>query len=232
MYRVVSRLRAVLLAAALLSAIALTEIACTAGWQQEQDISSLSGTLEKISLLMADRPQEEDPGLYLYRTPYTRPLVESFYSQLTGNERISRAILSAAEANDVALPLAFSLAWGESSYKIHAVNRNPGSIDRGLFQLNSKTFSHLDEEQFYSPEINSRLGLAHLRFCLEQGDTELVALAMYNAGTTRVRRGTPFTTLNHVAKILEYREELERSFEAMLTDPGRVAAAMKSPEGS
>jgi hypothetical protein len=55
---------------------------------------------------------------------------------------------------------------------------------------------------------------------------------MYNAGATRGRRGTPYSTLNHVAKILEYREELERSFETMLVDPGRIAAAMSSADDS
>ncbi|MBN1837049.1 MAG: transglycosylase SLT domain-containing protein [Spirochaetales bacterium] len=222
-----SRAVLTLAAAGLLSMISLNLVGCTEGGPRRQDISSLSGTVEKISLLMAQRARDEDPGLYLYRIPYSRPLVESFYLQATGNERISRAILAAADAYDIPLPLAFALAWGESSFKVHAVNRNSGSIDRGLFQLNSRTFANLSEEQVYSPEINSRHGLAHLRFCLEEGKTEIVALAMYNAGTTRVRRGTPYSTLNHVAKIVEYREELERSFEAMLGDPGRIAAAMR-----
>jgi len=103
-------------------------------------------------------------------------------------------------------------------------------VDRGLFQLNSRTFAFLSEEQLYTPEINARYGLSHLRFCLDEGETELVALAMYNAGATRVRRGTPYSTLNHVAKIMEYRADLEGSFQEMLTDPGRIAAAM-SPAG-
>jgi soluble lytic murein transglycosylase-like protein len=156
--------------------------------------------------------------------------VESFYVEVTGNERITRSILAAADSNDIPLPLAFSLAWGESSFRVNAFNRNSGSVDRGLFQLNSKTFSFLSEEQLYTPEINARYGLAHLRFCLEEGDTELVALAMYNAGATRVRRGTPYSTLNHVAKIMDYQVELEHAFLDMLTDPGRIAAAM-SPAG-
>jgi hypothetical protein len=223
-----SRAAAALASAALLLILSSILTACADPRTSRQDISSLSGTVEKIALLMAQREQHEDPGLYLYRIPYSRPLVESFYEQVTGSDRITRAILTAADDNDIPLPLAFSLAWGESSYKVHAVNRNSGSLDRGLFQLNSKTFAFLSEEQFYSPEINARYGLAHLRFCLEEGKTEIVALAMYNAGTTRVRRGTPYSTLNHVAKIVEYREELEGSFGTMLADPGRIAAAMDS----
>jgi hypothetical protein len=232
MKKVVSRTALLLLAAGVLSTAAFSFTSCTNSQPHKQEISSLSGTLEKISLLLADKPREDDTGLYLYRILYTRPLVENFYVQLTGNERVSRAIMTAADGNDIPLPLAFSLAWGESSYKVHAFNRNSGSVDRGLFQLNSKTFAFLKEDQFYSPEVNAEYGLAHLRFCLEEGETEIVALAMYNAGATRVRRGTPYSTLNHVAKILEYREELEQSFETMLVDPGRIAAAMSSADDS
>jgi len=210
----------------LLIVVAVTLMACTDSRLHRLGIFSLSGTVEKISLLMTEKPQEDDPGLYLYRIPFTRPLVESYYIHVTGSERISRAILAAADGHDIPLPLAFSLAWGESSYRVHAVNRNSGSVDRGLFQLNSRTFAFLTEDQLYSPEVNARYGLAHLRFCLDEGKSELVALAMYNAGTARVRRGTPYSTLNHVARIMEYRQELERSFEGMLADPGRIAAAM------
>jgi hypothetical protein len=220
--------RPLAVAVLLLSLLLLTS--CDRLMPRGQEISSLSGTVEKVSLLLAGKPQEVDPGLYLYRIPFTRPLVESFYVEVTGNERITRSILAAADSNDIPLPLAFSLAWGESSFRVNAFNRNSGSVDRGLFQLNSKTFSFLSEEQLYTPEINARYGLAHLRFCLEEGDTELVALAMYNAGATRVRRGTPYSTLNHVAKIMDYQVELEHAFLDMLTDPGRIAAAM-SPAG-
>jgi hypothetical protein len=230
MKKVTLRAAGLLVAAGMLLSVLLLS-SCDRLEPPGQEISSLSGTLEKVSLLLAGKPQELDVGLYLYRIPFTRPLVESFYAEVTGDERITRSILVAADSNEIPLPLAFSLAWGESSFRVKAFNRNPGSVDRGLYQLNSKTFSFLSVDQFYTPEINARYGLAHLRFCLEEGDTELVALAMYNAGTTRVvSRGTPYTTLHHVAKIMDYQLELERSFLEMLTDPGRIAAAM-SPAG-
>jgi soluble lytic murein transglycosylase-like protein len=226
----VARSAAAPLAAAALSLALLFLSACARHGAPRQEISSLSGMIEKVSLLLGGKPQDVDPGLYLYRIPYTRPLVQAFYVDVTGSERITRSILGAADSNDIPLPLAFSLAWGESSFRVNAFNRNSGSVDRGLFQLNSRTFSFLSEEQFYTPEINARYGLAHLRFCLDEGDSELVALAMYNAGATRVRRGTPYSTLHHVSKIMDYRKELERSFEQMLADPGRIAAAM-TPAG-
>jgi hypothetical protein len=63
-----------------------------------------------------------------------------------------------------------------------------------------------------------------LRFCLNEGKSELVALAMYNAGTRGVRTGTPYTTLTYVAKVLEQREHFEEQFERYL-DPIQAAQA-------
>ena len=73
MKKVVSRAAAVLLAAGLLSIVFLS---CADSRPERQEISSLSGTLEKISLLLAEKPQDADPGLYLYRIPYSRPIVD------------------------------------------------------------------------------------------------------------------------------------------------------------
>jgi soluble lytic murein transglycosylase-like protein len=118
------------------------------------------------------------------------------------------------------------LAWAESSFHVRALNRNSNSIDRGLFQLNSRTFPYLGEEQFYNPWINAEYGLAHFRYCLETGKSEVVALAMYNAGISGVRRGTPYSTLHYVAKILDKEESLFESFEKMLSDSGEVAEVL------
>ena len=183
-------------------------------------------TPETISFLLSEKPEEVDPGLYLYRNKLTRPLVERFYTQVTANVEITDAILNAADSNDISLPLAFSLAWAESSFQVRALNYNANSVDRGLFQLNSRTFPNLKEEQFYNPRINAEYGLAHFRYCIEIGKNEVVALAMYNAGVNRVRRGTPYSTLHYVAKILDNKRKLLESFEQMLTDNGEIAEVL------
>jgi hypothetical protein len=166
-----------------------------------------------VAAVQAGQP---DLGLLLYRDERTRKVVESFYIKLTGRSDISLPILRHAEANDIPLPLAFALAWGESNFDTRAYNHNPHSVDRGLFQLNSGTFPFLKAEQFYDPEINARFGLKHLRLCLDRADSELVALAIYNAGTLKVHQGTPYSTLSHIARILEYREELQSAFQRLL----------------
>jgi soluble lytic murein transglycosylase-like protein len=185
-------------------------------------------TPETISFLLSEKPAEMDAGLYLYRNKLTRPLVENFYTRVTADVEITDAILSAADNHDISLPLAFSLAWAESSYRVRALNYNSHSIDRGLFQLNSRTFPKLREEQFYNPRTNAEYGLAHFRFCIDVGKNELVALAMYNAGVNRVRRGTPYSTLRYVAKIVENERELLESFKQMLSDNGELAEALVS----
>jgi soluble lytic murein transglycosylase-like protein len=180
-------------------------------------------TPETISFLLSEKPEDVDPGLYLYRNKLTRSMVENFYTQVTADREIAQAILAAADTNDISPPLAFSLAWVESSYRVRAVNRNSNSMDRGLFQLNSRTFPKLKEEHFYDPKINAEYGLAHFRYCMETGQNEVVALAMYNAGVNRVRRGTPYTTLHYVARILDNEQQLLESFDQMLTDNKKIA---------
>ncbi|UKI53636.1 MAG: transglycosylase SLT domain-containing protein [Treponema sp.] len=61
------------------------------------------------------------------------------------------AILEEAEKNDIPLSLAFALAYTESHYNVNAVNKNRNSsIDRGLFQLNNRSFPQLKEEDFFN----------------------------------------------------------------------------------
>jgi len=164
-------------------------------------------------------PSFADPGLTLLRHPQTRERVVSFFTAEVRDPNIASAILTEADAKDVPVALAFSLAWAESRYQVRALNRNSSSVDRGLFQLNSETFPFLEVEEFYDPFVNARYGLSHLRFCLDEGGNEIVGLAMYNAGTQGVKRGTPLTTLQYVAAIIEYRDHLEQRFTNELLRP-------------
>lgn len=167
----------------------------------------------------------EDPGLVLYREPQTRSMVETYYRLVVNDDEVAKAILSASEKYDIPLPLAFSLAYVESEFNSTAMHKNiNGSIDRGLFQLNSSSFPKLDEADFYNPEKSAAYGLSHLRYCLDTAGNEIAALAMYNAGANKVRRNnTPQTTLNYISKIESYKQGLEDSF-------AKEALAMYTPE--
>ena len=167
-------------------------------------------------------PENEDAGLFLYRRPDTKKLVIDFYSGIAGSRDIAVPIINYSEKNNVPLSLSFSLVWMESRFNPKAVNRNAHSIDRGLFQLNSKSFYFLKKKDFYNPAINAKYGTAHLKFCLESGKDDIVALAMYNAGTAGVKKGTPVSTLRYISRILKYRDNLEKEFRTDIYTRGNI----------
>jgi len=134
----------------------------------------------------------------------------TYLDKLTESTKITDIILRNANKNDIPVSLAFSLAFAESSYNPKAINRNSNSIDRGLFQLNSKSFPGLKESEFFNPEINAQYGLAYLASCIEKGENEIVGLAMYNAGSGRVTgSGTPKMTLDYISKIMDYKKKID-----------------------
>jgi soluble lytic murein transglycosylase-like protein len=154
-----------------------------------------------------------DPILAAYRNG-GKERVLAFFTALVGSREIAALILSNASLYDIGPALAFALCWEESRYYTRAVNWNKnGSVDRGLFQLNSRSFPKLSAEDFFNPEINVQSAMAHLRWCLDRGGSELSGLAMYNAGTDRVNRGgAPKTTLDYISRIMAYRKGIETLF--------------------
>ena len=175
---------------------------------------------------------EKDIGLEYYRNVYTRTSVINFYTQLTGNATVADAILTYASKNDIPLSLAFALAWGESRYKTTAVNKNSNSsIDRGLFQLNNKSFPKIAEKDFFDPYVSARYGLAHLSFCLQTAGNEVSGLAMYNAGTVKVKKdGTPRHTLNYISGILNYRDTIDELFAAEVKNENKTSIFIAKTE--
>ena len=176
--------------------------------------------LKKKEGLPIQLSKTEDLGLYLYRNPLTKNHIVNYLDQLTGSTKITDIILRNASINDIPVSLAFSLAFAESSYNPNAVNSNANSIDRGLFQLNSKSFPQLVEIDFFDPEINAKHGLAYLAKSIKKGGNEIVGLAMYNAGSGRVTgRGTPKMTLDYISKIMDYKKEIDAFImDTMVTD--------------
>lgn len=165
-------------------------------------------TLSKLS-------DNSDNGLKLYRQPLSRTAVEWFYYQITGDRTVTQAIIEEADKNDIPLSLAFALAHTESNYNAKAINKNSNTtVDRGLFQLNSNSFPELAEDDFFDPFISSKYGMSHLKFCLYTAGNDVSGLAMYNAGTGRVRSNkTPQSTLNYVGKIISYQKMIDQLFE-------------------
>jgi hypothetical protein len=161
------------------------------------------------------RPERQDRILAMYRDPVSQSGVFEFFAEICDSAEIAEVILYNANLFDIPPALAVALAWEESRLNPGAVNsRNQNeSIDRGLFQLNDRSFPRLEVQAFFNPETNAWYAMNHLRHCLDTGGTEVAALAMYNAGTNRVRGvGTHKVTLDYVSRILENRWEIEDRF--------------------
>jgi len=174
-----------------------------------------SAISEKAHFFARTKPEHQDYILELYRNPQAQVRVIAFFADICASLEIAEIILSNADSFDISPALAVALAWEESHLDPRAVNtkNRDESVDRGLFQLNNRSFPRLEIQAFFNPHVNARFGLGHLRHCLDVGGSEIAALAMYNAGASRVKSsGTPKTTLDYISRIMENRWEIENRF--------------------
>jgi len=178
------------------------------------EIRPIQEAEEDLAFPVPDGEEEQDLILLSYRDEVFREDVLLFFQDMTGSREVAGAILSNASEYNVAPALAFSLCFEESRYNPRALNRNKNeTVDRGLFQLNNASFPKLKVEDFYDADVNAGQGISHLRWCLNTAGSEIAALAMYNAGETRVRSvGTPKSTLDYVSRILKRQREIEERF--------------------
>lgn len=172
----------------------------------------------RISLL--DLTKEELPVIDLYHNSSTRDAVKEFFVKVTDDEEVALTTLYYADRYGINPFLVFSLVYTESRFVTEAINYNPGSVDRGLFQLNNKSFPRLSHDDFFNIDVNVRMGIQHLSWCLTQAKgNEEKALAIYNAGYGRVRTGDiPRSTQEYVKKIKRYRKTLASEFRSYISD--------------
>lgn len=174
-------------------------------------------------------PLNKDIGLTLYRNPTTRDKVVGFYTNLSGSAEIAQIVIRVANRFNVPLSLAFALAWKESKFVPTAVNYNGNSVDRGLYQLNSLSFPTVKPQDFFDPAINAEKGLGYLSQCLKDGGNEVVGLAMYNAGMSRVfQDGTPRVTLDYISTILKYQDAVITEFQNTLLHQSDVLKVVQT----
>jgi len=97
--------------------------------------------------------------------------------------------------------------WHESMFDPFSVNINTRrgkiiSYDRGLFQLNSKSYPHFKASDFFDLRLNVRTGIAHFRTALTDNKGNIrKALYAYNAGQSRVAH-PPASTVAYAKSIL------------------------------
>ena len=185
----------------------------------EIDIEEEDVEYEDFTHFFSRAEKDADLILNMYRNPEHSEWVIKFFTGICSSRDIAAAILDNSDTYEISPALAFALSWEESQFNPRAINRSnsDGSIDRGLFQLNNRSFPHLDLASFFDIGLNSRHGIAHLRHCLNLSGNEITALAMYNAGSGRVRgHGAPRVTLDYINRILNNREKIEKRFEERL----------------
>lgn len=174
----------------------------------------MNGRGISIEISELDLSKASSSALTLYRHPFTRDAVIDFFVHLTGSEEVALVCLYYSDKYHINPFLTFALVWTESRYSPSAVNFNPSSVDRGLFQLNNRTFPELQSDDFYNIDTNVRHGIHHLIYCLNSSNyDEDKALAIYNAGLGRVLAGNiPASTKAYIRNINVYKDGLARKF--------------------
>jgi len=195
--------------------------------QIDSEVISLVTDTERLPESIEEKSNADTIALY-YSNPETKKTVIDFFSDLTDSRPIATAILDNAAKHKVPTSLAFALAYEESRFNPKAVNKNENTVDRGLFQLNSSTFPKMTEKQAFDPQYNAKEGMRYFRHILDVSGNEVSALAMYNAGRTRVsQKGAPVTTLDYISRILNYEKNISSLFTAKVVAKSSVMDNVK-----
>ena len=133
-------------------------------------------------------------------------------------KNIAKLAITYSEKEGIETSLLVALMKTESNFNPNAINYNyNGSVDRGLCQLNNKTFPNLSKQDFYNPETNIKIAASFLNWCLRNSDYNLVrALAYYNAGWGNVtNENVGDLTLNYIQKITTYKKTFDDELELL-----------------
>lgn len=193
-------------------------IACTPSpkmnLELDSEILALAAHVEELPTSIEEKGVIDTIAAY-YKNEGTKQSVVDFFTTLTKSSSIAVAILDNAVKHKVPASLAFAIAYEESRFNPKAQSENATSVDRGLFQLNSSSFPNLTEPEIFDPSRNANEGIQYFRHILDLSGNEVSALAMYNAGRTRVsQRGAPVVTLDYISRILNYERNIKSLFTA------------------
>jgi hypothetical protein len=112
---------------------------------------------------------------------------KEFYQNFTGKPEIIGIIYDVNKYYNIDIELLIALSQTESGLNSQATNykNKDGSIDAGLYQLNSNYFKSPD---IYQDLVNITLGITFFDNCLKRanGNTEK-ALMLYNTGQISIR---------------------------------------------
>lgn len=186
----------------------------TVNLQLDSEVLALAANAEKLPMSIDAKGGTDTIAAY-YKNEGTKKSVVDFFTSLTKSSSIAVAILDNAVKHEIPASLAFAIAYEESRFDPKAQSINATSVDRGLFQLNSSSFPELTEAELFDPSRNANEGIGYFRQVWDLSGNEVSALAMYNAGRTRVsQRGAPVITLSYISRILNYERNITSLFTA------------------
>lgn len=188
-------------------------------WNSKKNVSSV---LFSINTVNSDN--YDDPISKFYINTKTKNQVLKFFSAITNSEHVAKAILDNSVEHNVRPSLAFAVAYVESRYNPKARSKNTtGSLNGGLFQLNSSVFGWASEKLIYDPYHNAKLGLSHLEEYLSLSGDEFSALAAYNAGITRISQdGIPGMTFRYISEVSIMERNIMNLFVASMALSGNT----------
>jgi len=146
-----------------------------------------------------------------------------FYKQYINDELIYTEINYYSELYKIDKSLILAIIITESNLNTKAYNINSnGSADRGLMQLNSKTFEDLNKKDFYDVSTNIEHGTTYLQWCISNSESNILkAVAMYNVGKQGLRYKIN-DAFNYANKVINLQKIIEEKCLVFILTDGTI----------
>jgi soluble lytic murein transglycosylase-like protein len=184
----------------------------------------------KATVGVKDHPVVEETNksivkIYYNDTPY-EVLISKIEKETGWDYSTSKLIVSESSKNGVKLDLALAVAKIESGYNAKAYNRNvDGSVDRGIFQINSNSAPILAQDliregviskkyDLYDPSVNIKMGCYYLGKLKQKYNSDSFVVLAYNkgeVGALRVVRSGQMWKQDRCVQVKHLRQEILRN---------------------
>jgi hypothetical protein len=129
--------------------------------------------------------------------------VLDIYSYLCRDRTVAHEIITFALRYNIPINLLFALIDIESGFRTDLVVQNPnGTLDHGLMQCNSRTFSHYSTEELLDLRTNLMLGCEYLIEMKRAHNSWEMAVYRYNGIGSRA--------VKHMAKVINQEREIDK----------------------